>query len=258
MTFKYLHISKSDKIAEIEIDRPPVNALNTELIVELSELFSDLDSAPDVKVAILTGRGKSFVAGADISEMEGMQGDDAESFSARGQNVTNIIAHLSKPVIAAINGFALGGGCELALACDIRLAAPGAKLGQPEVKLGVIPGFGGTQRLPRLIGQGIAKELIFSGKMLSAEDAYKAGLVDRIVSPPDELLREARNLAEDICKNSLNAITTAKRLINDGLDVPLNAGLALERTGFSELFGTQDQKEGMKAFLAKREPKFKN
>ncbi|UCH89956.1 MAG: enoyl-CoA hydratase/isomerase family protein [Thermoplasmata archaeon] len=258
MEYNYLHLTKSDNCAIVEIDRPPVNALNTDVVVEISQLFQELESDPEVSAVILIGRGKAFVAGADISEMENMSSAEAEQFSARGQNAMNAVANIPKPVIAAINGFALGGGCELALACDIRLAAPDASIGQPEVKLGVIPGFGGTQRLSRTVGPGTAKELIFSGKTLNAAEALAAGLVDRVVGSASELMPEAKALAAQICNNSPSAVTEAKKLINDGLDVPLNAGLEMEKTAFAELFGTPDQIEGMKAFLEKRKPKFQN
>jgi enoyl-CoA hydratase len=258
MEYKYLNVSRSDRTCVVEINRPPVNALNSELCIELSQLFLDLETDDAAGVIIITGAGKAFVAGADISEMENMTVAEAEDFSARGQNAFNAVANLKKPVIAAINGFALGGGCELALACDIRYAAPEARLGQPEVKLGVIPGFGGTQRLPRVVGPGIAKELIYSGRMIKAVEAKDIGLLDRLVETADELLPEAKKLADEIAKNGLSAVYSAKKLINDGLDMPLTAGLALERNEFSELFETLDQLEGMKAFLEKREAKFQS
>jgi enoyl-CoA hydratase len=258
MDLKYLNLKITENVALVEISRPPVNALNTELVTELAELFKELDSDPESAVVILTGKGKAFVAGADISEMQNMNPEEAEKFSSRGQGAMNAVAQFSKPVIASINGFALGGGCELALACDIRYAIKSAKLGQPEVKLGVIPGFGGTQRLPRTAGAGISRELIYSGGMLEAEDAQKFGLVDRVFDSTEELMNESSRLAEEIAKNSLNAVISAKKLINDGLDLPLNAGLELERRAFSELFGTGDQLEGMKAFLEKRPAKFQN
>jgi len=256
MEYKYLNKSSSDGICVVEINRPPVNALNSELVIELSQCFFELEDDDTARVIIITGAGKAFVAGADITEMQNMTSEEAEAFSARGQNAFDVIAAIKKPVIAAINGFALGGGCELALACDIRYAAPEAKLGQPEVKLGVIPGFGGTQRLPRIVGPGLAKELIFSGKIISASEAESAGLVDRVCENGDELLPLVKKLAAEILKNGLNAVYMAKKLINDGLNVPMAAGLEMERTGFSELFKTFEQIEGMTAFLEKREPKF--
>lgn len=258
MAFKYLIVTRSNKTAVVKINRPPVNAFNTELVIELAECFIDLNTDDNVYSVIITGEGKAFVAGADIKEMESMTAEQAEEFSSRGQNTMNIISNLLKPVIAAINGFALGGGCELALACDIRFAVPGAKLGQPEVKLGVVPGFGGTQRLPRLIGKGMASDLIFSGRTVDAEDALKIGLIDRIISPPEDLLAKAQELADEIGKNGLCAVSESKKLINNGLNVPLKDGLAMEKMSFSRHFGTRDQKEGMGAFLAKREPKFEN
>ncbi len=239
MEFKNLLVEIEDGIAVVTINRPKaLNALNTETLSELDACFAEIEANPDVKVLILTGSGqKSFVAGADISEM------------------VNGTEDMEKPTIAAVNGFALGGGCEISMACDVTLASDNAKFGQPEAGLGIIPGFGGTQRLPRLTNKKIAKELIFGADiMISAEEAMRIGLVNHVY-PQDQLMAEAKKLAGHFMKSSPYSIALAKQAINVGLDVDLDAGLKLEANMFGLSFATHDKKEGMTAFLEKRKEK---
>lgn len=248
----------AEGIGLITINRPKqLNALNVAVLRRLQDALLECGSREDVKVVIITGAGeKSFVAGADISEMKEMGVREAMSFAALGQSVFCSIERLGKPVIAAVNGYALGGGTELAISCDIILASEKAKFGTPEVNLGVFPGFGGTQRLPRLLGKARAKEVIFSGEMFDAARALAIGLINRIC-PPEELLEEARNLARTIMTKGPAAVGLAKQAIEAGFDLDLDKALLLERTLFAQCFDTADQKEGMQAFLEKREPRFK-
>ncbi|MEM2869244.1 MAG: enoyl-CoA hydratase-related protein [Thermoplasmata archaeon] len=257
MVYENIVVSKEDGIGILTINRPKsLNALNTATLRELAAALEELERDEGVRVIIITGAGdRAFVAGADISEMSGFGPMEAEAFASLGQQVMMKIQRWPKPVIAAINGFALGGGCELALACDIRIASEKARFGQPEVKLGVPPGFGGTQRLARLIGPGKAKEWILSGDMYDAAEALRIGLVERVVSP-DRLMEEARKLAATIASRGQIAVKLAKLCIDRGLDMDLESGCALEKQSFSLCFSTQDRVEGMKAFLEKREPKF--
>lgn len=252
--YKYIRVEKEGGIRLVTINRPEaLNALNREVLGELKHLFSS--PGEDFEVVIITGEGRAFVAGADIAEMRSMDSVEATEFSRMGQEVFSLIESYPWPTIAAINGYALGGGLELALACDIRVASEKAKLGQPEVNLAVIPGFGGTQRLPRLIGPGRAFDLLYTGRMVGAEEALSMGLVNAVY-PPEELLEGARKMAGEILKKGPEAIRTIKWLVRRGLDVPLEEGLIMERLAFGRLFSTADQKEGMGAFLEKREPKF--
>ncbi len=257
MEYKNLLLEKEGDLAVVKINRPPVNALNSEVVTEIHNMFDELGQDPDVKVVILTGEGKAFVAGADISEMVEFDNEGGAQFSKMGQDAFDKIETTPKPVIAAINGFALGGGCEIAMACDIRIAVEGAKLGQPEVNLGVIPGFAGTQRLPRLVGKGKAKELIFTGNMITAEEALQIGLVNQVVKA-EELMDTAQKMAKTIASKGPGAIRAAKQVINEGVDHELSKGLELENQAFAKLFETEDQKEGMKAFLEKRKPDWKD
>lgn len=246
-----------DGVAVITINHPPVNALNRRVMQELDQCLDEIAADPNARALIVTGAGeKAFVAGADISEFPSLTGEVGEKMSAAGQAVLDKLEALAIPTIAAINGFALGGGCELALACDIRVAAENARLGQPEVNLGVIPGYGGTQRLARVVGPGKAKELIFTGEHITAAEAYRIGLVDRLV-PVGQALAEAKNLAQTILKKGPLAIRAAKKAINQGLDLPLKEGLKVEARLFGELCNSEDQKEGAKAFLEKRPAQFK-
>lgn len=249
--------NKDDGVAIITINRPKsLNALNYETLKELDSALDKAEDDKDVKVVIITGSGeKAFVAGADIAEMRNMTPLEAKKFSEYGQSVFRKIETLSKPVIAAVNGFALGGGCELSMACDIRIASKNAKFGQPEVGLGIIPGFSGTQRLPRIIGTSKAKELIFTGEMINSDEAYRIGLISKVVELSD-LIEESKKLAKTMMSKSQIAISLAKEAINKGMETDLDTGNAIEAEKFSLCFTTDDQKEGMNAFLEKRAPRF--
>lgn len=257
-TYETLKITVDGAIATIEIDRPPVNALSSRLLTELTTAAAELEDATDIRVVILTGAGtKAFVAGADIAEMHELTPPQAQAFSEIGGALGTAIESSDKPWIAAVNGLALGGGCELALACDFIHASDAAKFGQPEVKLGVIPGFGGTQRLPRRVGIAKAKELCLTGDMIDAGEALRIGLADA-VWPAGELLAQVRALALRIVDNGPLAVAEAKRLIQLGQSTTLEHALALEQRSFGLLFASADQREGMGAFLAKpkRKPTF--
>ncbi len=251
MEFKYLKVEKDGPVGWLRFNRPPVNALSTEMVLEIERAIDWLGSEDDVLVIVMTGEGKAFVAGADIAEMKPFTPMQARVFGQNGHRALGKVANLEKPVIAAINGFALGGGCEISLACDIRVMAEGAKIGQPEVKLGLIPGFGGTQRLARLVGPGIAKELIFAGDPLDAAEALRIGLVNRVV-PADKLLETVTAMAQKISANGPTAVKLAKTCINRGLDTDLNTGNAFEIEAFGVCFGSGEPAEGTDAFLSKR------
>jgi enoyl-CoA hydratase len=258
MGYKNLLMEVTDGIALVKVNRPQVlNALNRETLVDLQQAMKDLEGRKDVRAVILTGEGeKAFVAGADIAEMKAMNAVEALAFSRLGHESLKMIEKLPKPVIAAVNGYALGGGLEIALACDFIYASEKAKLGVPEVTLGIFPGFGGTQRLPRLIGKGRAKELIFTGKMIDAAEAYDVGIVNRIF-PPDQLMEEVLKTARAIAQNGPVAVMLAKGAVNAGYDEGREEGEALEMTAWGNTFASHDQKEGMGAFLEKRKPQFK-
>ena len=257
MSREFVSYVVEEGIAVVTINHPPANALDNKTTCELDEVFEELAKDEAVKTVILTGAGeKIFVAGADISLFPKMGQKEGEEFSQELQGVFDKIEGLEKVVICAVNGMALGGGCELAMACDIRIASESAKFGQPEVNLGVIPGAGGTQRLPRLVSKGKAKELIFTGDMITASEAKEIGLVDRI-APKGEAVSEAKNMAKKIMEKGPIAIKYAKNAIDEGVNMTLNEGLKLEKKLFGELFKTEDQKEGAKAFLEKRKAQFK-
>lgn len=258
MEYKFITLEKKEHIAKITINRPQqLNALNVDLLKELECAVYEIKQDQTIYVLIITGAGeKAFVAGADITYMKDMTPQMAIEFASLGQRILNSLENLSIPVIAAVNGFALGGGCELALACDIIIASKNAKFGQPEVNLGVIPGFGGTQRLPRIVSKNKAKELIFTGDLLTAEEAKEIGLVNKVVEP-EKLIEETINVANKIISKGQIAVRYAKRAINYGIEAGLYPGLELEKTLFGNLFVTEDQKEGMSAFVEKRNPKFK-
>jgi len=243
--------------ATVTVDRPKsLNALDTRTLQELEKIAGDLALRSDVRGVVVTGAGeKAFVAGADIAEMNGMDADRARHFGALGQRVMDAISALPFPVVAAVNGFALGGGCELALACDFIYASENARFGLPEVSLGVLPGFGGTQRLTRLLGRARAKELIFTGDMIDAAKAKEIGLVLDVVPLP-KLLGHARAALERVAKKGPLAVRRAKEAIDRGADLDLADGLEIERQLFSDLFASADRSEGMKAFLEKRPPVF--
>jgi len=258
MAYETISVSLEEGIAILKINRPKVlNALNRATLLEIQRALKELEKDPEIRVLIITGEGeKAFVAGADISEMAPMNPKEALEFSKLGHETLSLIEEFPSPVIAAVNGYALGGGLELVLACDIILASENARLGLPEVTLGICPGFGGTQRLPRLIGKARAKELIFTGEMIDAKKAYEFGIVNKVV-PQDKLLDEAKEIARKIAKNGPLAVRAAKRLVEKGLETSLRSGEAMEIEAWANLFATEDQKEGMKAFLEKRKPEFK-
>jgi len=254
---KYIKIEGKNRIGTIIINRPEaLNAMNRIVVAELKDAMESLIENNAVRVILITGAGeKAFVAGADIKAMQNMSGRQALEFSREGQEMTMVIEESPKPVIAAINGFALGGGCEIALACDIRIASQNAKFSQPEVALGMIPGWGGTQRLPRLIGKGYAIEMITSGEMIDATKALRIGLVNHVV-PQSELLEKSNSLAKSILKNGPKAVATALKCIHTGYDKSLESGLDIELNAFAELFETDEQREGTTAFVEKRKPIF--
>ena len=257
MTFKNILLSKKDRLAQITIHRPKkLNALNKATIVELSSAFEALEEDTNTKVIILTGSGeKAFVAGADISEFANFSEEEGSRLARAGQKMLfDFIENLSTPVIAAINGFALGGGLELAMSCHFRIASDNAKMGLPEVSLGVIPGYGGTQRLPQLVGKGKAMEMIMTAAMISADEAKDYGLVN-YVTKQEELLALAEKIASKILRNSSVAIHAAIRAINSGFEEGIN-GFDVEIDAFGKCFGTEDFKEGTSAFLDKRKPNF--
>ena len=254
---EFIKVNREDRLAVVTIDRPPVNALNREVIEQLEVIFDELSVDAGVGAVIITGAGeKAFVAGADISEFPQLNSANGEQLSRRGQQVYQKIADCPVPVIAAVNGFALGGGLELALACDIRVMAENAKVGLPEVTLGIFPGYGGTQRLPRTIAPGRAKEMIFTGEMIGAEEAYRIGLAD-FLTPAGESVTRAREIAEKILKAGPVAVNLAKKAVNRGLEQTLDEGQKMEAALFAKLCDTEDQKEGARAFLEKRPPMFK-
>jgi enoyl-CoA hydratase len=258
MAYENILFEKKENIAFITFNRPKVlNALNRKTVEELREALLDARDDSFVRVLILTGAGeKSFVAGADISELAQRTPVDGKDFSLFGQSVFHLLETLGKPSICAINGFALGGGCEIALCCSIRLASKTAKLGQPEVKLGIIPGYGGTQRLARLCGKGVAHELCLSGEMITAEEAQRIGLVNHIYEPA-ELLPAAEALAKKIIANAPLAVKYTMEAIERGVEMPQEEGLFLEATLFGLACATEDMREGTKAFLEKRKADFK-
>ncbi len=256
MDFKYLILNTAEGIAWVKFNRPPVNALNTEMVLEIEKLFDQLAIRNDISVIVLTGEGKAFIAGADIAEMSGFSPLQARVFAQNGHRALAKIAGIEKVTIAAINGFALGGGCELALACDIRVIAAGARIGQPEVNLGLLPGFGGTQRLARLVGPGIAKELIFTADAIDAAEALRIGLVNKVVNP-EELIPFVTEMAKKIASKGPTAVRLAKTCINRGLDTDLGTGCAYEIEAFGLCFASGEPHEGTRAFLEKRQPDWK-
>jgi enoyl-CoA hydratase/carnithine racemase len=257
LTLENILYEKKGAIAYVTLNRPKVlNALNRRTWEDLQTAFEDARKDSAIRGVILTGAGdKAFIAGADIGELSRVTAVEAEESSTFGQGVLNLIENLGKPVVAAINGFALGGGCETAMACTIRVATENAKFGQPEVKLGVLPGGGGTQRLPRLVGKGRALQLILSGEMISAQEAYRIGLVNEVV-PAADLITRAEAILKQIFANAPIAVRYSLEAVNKGLDTSQAEGLALEASFFGLCAATQDKQEGTQAFLQKRAPQF--
>jgi enoyl-CoA hydratase/carnithine racemase len=258
MTFDNLLFEKKNFIAYVTVNRPKIlNALNMATMEELRAAFHQIKNDASVRVVIFTGAGeKAFIAGADIGELAKHDAVSGKEYTHRGQSVLNLIENLGKPVIACINGFALGGGCEIAMACTIRLASENAKFGQPEVKLGIIPGYGGTQRLPRLVGKGVAMQLVLAGEMITAQDALRIGLVN-VVTAPADLISRAEAIAQKISANAPLAVQYAMEAVNKGMEMTLAEGLYLEATLFGVCCATEDKKEGTAAFLEKRTAQFK-
>ena len=255
---KYLFIEKSDGIGVITINRPDaMNAMNSDVVSELSITVSDMIADKEIGVIIITGSGeKAFVAGADIKAMQQMNAEDALEFGKTGQEMTLVIENSPKPVIAAVNGFALGGGCEISLACHIRVASENAIFGQPEVLLGLIPGWGGTQRLPKIVGTGIANELITTGNQISAQEAHRIGLVNHVVTQT-ELMDTCKEIGKKILNNGPNAIAKSLNCIYESFDKSIEDGLEFEVKAFANLFSTEEAKEGLSAFVEKRKANFR-
>ncbi|MCJ7689702.1 MAG: short-chain-enoyl-CoA hydratase [Clostridiaceae bacterium] len=258
MEYKNIVLQKQERLAVIAISRPKaLNALNIETLKELDLVIDEVAKDDKIYVVILTGEGKAFVAGADIAELKDFDVMEARKFSNLGSKIFRKLETLEKPVIAAVNGFALGGGCELSMACDIRIASSKAKFSQPEVTLGVMPGFGGTQRLARLVGMGMAKQLIYTGDMIDAQEALRIGLVNKIVEP-EKLIQEVKLLAKRIADNAPIAVKLSKTAINRGMQMDIDTALLCESEVFGGCFSTEDQKNGMVAFIEKTEKCFKN
>lgn len=257
-SYENLKFEKRNRVAYVTIARSKVlNALNRATMAELHAVFSDIRDDDEIRLAILTGEGeKAFVAGADINELATLGPVEGAEFAKRGQAVFDLVENCGKPVIACVNGFALGGGCELAMACTIRLASENAKFGQPEVKLGIIPGYGGTQRLPRLVGKGLANQIMLSGEMITAQEAHRIGLVNEVV-PLGELIPRAEALAAKILSNGPLACRYVIEAVNKGMEMTLQEGLFLEASLFGLCCSTEDKNEGTKAFLEKRTAQFK-
>jgi enoyl-CoA hydratase len=258
MSFENILLEKKNSVGYVTVNRPKVlNALNMATMEELRAAFTDIKSDAAIRVAILTGAGeKAFVAGADINELARQEAVSAKEYTHRGQSVLDLIENLGKPVIACINGFALGGGCELALACTMRLASENAKLGQPEVKLGMLPGYGGTQRLPRLVGTGLAMQMVLAGEMITAQEALRIGLVNEVTTAA-ELIPRAEAIAAKISANAPLAVQYAMEAVSKGMEMTLAEGLFLEAALFAVCCASEDKKEGTTAFLEKRPAVFK-
>lgn len=256
MGYQNILLEKEDKIAVLTINRPKaMNALNNDTITEIIDAVTIISSDDEVDVLIVTGADKAFVAGADIAFMQNLPAMDARAFGALGQKAFRMIEAMEKPVIAAVNGFALGGGCELAMCCDFRIASTKAKFGQPEVGLGITPGFGGTQRLPRLVGAGMAKQLLFTADVIDANEALRIGLVNQVVEP-ETLMDTVKAIAKKITSKGQIAIRLTKVAANEGTQTDIDRAMSIEADAFGLCFATADQKEGMTAFLEKRKANF--
>lgn len=255
--YKNLIIDQQGTIFFVKINSPDtLNALNTQILKELDKVFDELEKQEEIRVVVLMGEGRAFVAGADIKEMLHLNEEEGRIFGELGARIFRKIEQFKAPVIAAVNGFALGGGCELAMACDIRIASDKAKFGQPEVSLGISPGFSGTQRLTRLVGAGKAKELIYTAMVISAEEALKIGLVNHVVSM-ETFMKEVTKMAETIAKQAPLAVSYAKKSIDQGFDLDIDEAIALENKYFAKCFTTKDQKNGMNAFVNKEKFDFR-
>ena len=256
MGYQNILLEKEDKIAVLTINRPKaMNALNNDTIAEIIDAVTIISSDAEVDVLIVTGADKAFVAGADIAFMQNLPAMEARAFGALGQKAFRMIEAMEKPVIAAVNGFALGGGCELAMCCDFRIASTKAKFGQPEVGLGITPGFGGTQRLPRLVGAGMAKQLLFTADVIDANEALRIGLVNQVVEP-EVLMDTVKAIAKKIASKGQIAIRLTKVAANEGTQTDIDRAMSIEADAFGLCFATADQKEGMTAFLEKRKANF--
>ena len=258
MNYELIKIEQDGYVATLTISRPDaLNALNAQMISEMQHWLRKVWFDDSIRVIIVTGEGKAFISGADIAELATMGVQDGMRKSAIGQYLMKSFENIPKVVIAAVNGFCFGGGMELALACDIRLASEKARMGLPEVKLGIIPGYGGTQRLARLVGAGRAKQMIFTGEFFKAEQCYQYGIAQEVY-PPEELLAKAKEMANTIASRGPLAVKAAKECVNRGLDMPLSNGSDFEKLSFGAIAASADMKEGLNAFLEKREAEFKN
>lgn len=256
MAYENVLLEKEERIAILSINRPKaMNALNNETLLEIKSAIEEIKADPSVDVVIITGAGKAFVAGADISFMQNLTAIEGRAFGALGQEVFRMIEAIEKPVIAAVNGFALGGGCELAMCCDFRIASTSAKFGQPEVGLGITPGFGGTQRLPRLVGTGMAKQMLYTADIIDAVEALRIGLVNSVVDP-EELMEFVKKIAKRIASKAPVAVRLSKVAATEGMQVDIDRSMTIEADVFGLCFATSDQKEGMTAFVEKRKPQF--
>lgn len=255
MAYENVLLEKEDRVAILSINRPKaLNALNNDTLVEIKQAIEDIKADAGIDVLIITGAGdKAFVAGADISFMQPLSAIEGRAFGALGQEVFRMIEAMEKPVIAAVNGFALGGGCELAMCCDFRIASTKAKFGQPEVGLGITPGFGGTQRLPRLVGSGMAKQMLYTADVIDANEALRVGLVNSVVEP-EELMDAVKKIAKRIINKAQVAVRLCKAAANEGMQTDIDRGMTIEADVFGLCFATADQKEGMAAFIEKRKP----
>jgi enoyl-CoA hydratase len=256
MAYQHLTVSVQDRIATLTVNRPDkLNALNAATIGELGDAIDDVQRRSDVAGVILTGSGRAFVAGADIGELAGVSALEGQRLARRGQQIFRRFETSPKPTVAAVNGFALGGGCELAMACQVRIAAEAAKFGQPEVKLGLIPGYGGTQRLPRLVGRGRALQLLLTGELIDAQEAFRIGLVNRVV-PAEQLIPAAAAMIQQMLMNAPLSLAACIDVVDRGVEMALDDALALEAAQFGVLAATSDTTEGTRAFLEKRPPRF--
>lgn len=255
MAYENVLLEKEDRVAILSINRPKaLNALNNDTLVEIKKAIEEIKEDAGIDVLIITGAGdKAFVAGADISFMQPLSAIEGRAFGALGQEVFRMIEAMEKPVIAAVNGFALGGGCELAMCCDFRIASTKAKFGQPEVGLGITPGFGGTQRLPRLVGTGMAKQMLYTADVIDASEALRIGLVNSVVEP-EELMDAVKKIAKRILSKAQIAVRLCKAAANEGMQTDIDRGMTIEADAFGLCFATADQKEGMAAFIEKRKP----